>query len=493
MKKQFRGFPNSILRVVSVLVGFSVSLWAGTRQPGYPVPHVGGPTFPQSVAPGGPDFTLTVYGANFIPASTVNWNRQPRATTFVSAHELQATILASDIAVPTAGMITVTTTSPKGPITSSTYFQVEVHDARSTMGSTTEVTYTNLGAFYNFAADFTNNNAVGPVGIMGGTGTSDILGTLINNGKGVFHLGAPITKKGYPYAAVYSNALGDFNGDGNLDFLYLIGRNNQSTPTHLAISFGNGNGTFTPGPVFGSFGPIGPGVPDVVVGDFNQDGVLDVAALEGGNRNTEMFLGIGDGTFVTGRPFYSDQCGNFIAGDFNGDGKLDLLCAAYEQGALNFDFRILFGNGDGTFQPSQQIAKSPTQPFFTPTFFVNDFNNDGSLDIAFSAPNGQLGILLNNGDGTYQAPTYYSLGNQNPFTFALGDFNNDGKTDVIIMESFPPALEVMLGNGDGTFQSPQMLSMPPITSLAFTVADFNNDGLLDFAFPDGGFYPCFQQ
>jgi hypothetical protein len=482
-----------MLRLVPVLFALSVSLWAGTRQPGYPVPHVGGPTVPQSVAPGGPDFTLTVYGANFIPVSTVNWNRQPRATTYISAHELHATILASDIAEPTAGMITVTTTSPKGPITSSTYFQVEVHDARATMGATTEVTYSNLGAFYNFAADFTNNNAVGPVGIMGGTGTSDILGTLINNGKGAFHLGAPITKAGYPYAAVYSNALGDFNGDGNLDFLYLIGRNYQNTPTQLAVSFGNGDGTFAQGPAFGSFGPIGPGVPDIVVGDFNQDGVLDVAALEGGNRNTEMFLGIGDGTFVTGKPLYSGRCGNFIVGDFNGDGKLDLLCYAFEQGALNFDFQIIFGNGDGTFQTPRSIALIPYQTAFSSTFFVNDFNNDGNLDIAFSAPNEQLGILLNNGDGTFQSPVYYTVGNQNAFGFALGDFNSDGKTDIIIIESFPPALEVMLGNGDGTFQNPQVLPTPPLTSLAFTVADFNNDGLLDFAFPNGGFYPCFQQ
>jgi hypothetical protein len=66
---------------------------------------------------GRPDFTLTVYGANFVPSSAVNWDRQPRATTYVSTHELQAQVLASDIAVNTVGMVTVTTASPNGPIT----------------------------------------------------------------------------------------------------------------------------------------------------------------------------------------------------------------------------------------------------------------------------------------------------------------------------------------------------------------------------------------
>ena len=75
---------------------------AGVRQPGYPVPHITAPVVPTAVAPGGPDFTLHVYGANFINGSVVNWNRQPRTTTFVSAHELAAQILAADIATNTS-------------------------------------------------------------------------------------------------------------------------------------------------------------------------------------------------------------------------------------------------------------------------------------------------------------------------------------------------------------------------------------------------------
>ena len=69
-----------------------------------PVPYLGTVT-PTAVVPGGGPFTLTVYGANFVPGAVVNWNRQPHATTFVSARELQAQVLTSDVAENTAGYV----------------------------------------------------------------------------------------------------------------------------------------------------------------------------------------------------------------------------------------------------------------------------------------------------------------------------------------------------------------------------------------------------
>src|SRR5260370_36727771 len=77
----------------TALLFLTSTVWAGMRQPGYPVPQIVGPTNPQSVAPGGTGFTLTIYGANFIPGSTVNWNRQPRATTYISAPEPNGGVL----------------------------------------------------------------------------------------------------------------------------------------------------------------------------------------------------------------------------------------------------------------------------------------------------------------------------------------------------------------------------------------------------------------
>ncbi len=110
-----------LLFAIACAVSFVVpTVFAATSQPGYPVPQIIGPTNPTAVVPGGPGFTLRVFGANFINGSVVNWNGSPRTTTFFSGHELDAQILGADIASNTAGMITVTTTSPNGPIISST-------------------------------------------------------------------------------------------------------------------------------------------------------------------------------------------------------------------------------------------------------------------------------------------------------------------------------------------------------------------------------------
>jgi hypothetical protein len=81
-----------------------------------PVLTVTGPVHPQAVVPGHGDFILTVDGANFGVGAVVNWNGIPRSTAFVSARELQAKILASDVPKPTAGYITVTNPAPALPV-----------------------------------------------------------------------------------------------------------------------------------------------------------------------------------------------------------------------------------------------------------------------------------------------------------------------------------------------------------------------------------------
>ncbi len=461
-------------------------LRVATRQPGYPVPHVQGPTVPQSVAPGGPDFTLSVYGANFILGSVVNWDHAPRATLYVSAHELQATILASDIAIPTAGMITVTTTSPNGPLTSSTYFQVEVHDPMPTMSPTSESIYNGFVGFQNGIADFNNDNFLDLAGASGGFGYSTITSDLMNQGNGTFGTGWSLTDKQFPFGL--GGVFGDFNNDGNIDYMYMPGRWNQESPSPLAVSFGNGNGTFTPGPTFGYFGnQFGPTVPDFVVGDFNQDGTLDVLATQIGNRIIELFLGNGDGTFTQSGTTYTGNNFNFVIGDFNGDGKLDLLARSQEYASdtrEQYALDIFFGNGDGTFQPPKRIAVIPVpiDDLLAPSYVVSDFNKDGNLDIAFANYEGKIGILLGNGDGTFRPPTYYTVGEQYWFAFATGDFTSDGNTDIIVQQNtISTEFSILLGNGDGTFQKPRTVNAGGYPGTILTVADFNNDGMLDFS------------
>lgn len=488
MKNNQFSFLKLTVRGTASFIVLSATLLAAVRQPGYPVPQVVGPTKPQSVAPGGAGFTLTVYGANFIPASTVNWNRQPRTTVYVSARELQAQILASDIAVSTAGMITVTTTTPKGLITSPTHFQVEVHTPRATMGSTQLNIYPKFNGAPNLVGDLNNDGHLDLAGLTPqGSGFSSVIGGFMGNGDGTFHAGSSLTAKQYPIGG--DSELADFDGDGNLDYVYALGDSRQFTPLHFAISFGNGDGTFRTGTTFGLLGKTGPVVPPfIVVGDYNQDGVLDIATANVANH-IEMFLGNGDGTFSQGGQIYAPMTG-VVAGDFNGDGKLDLIGFATNNYGTEFQFRILLGNGDGTFQPLQTAATVSGQPLpFTTTFFVNDFNQDGKLDLAFGDSLGRIGIMMGNGDGTFQAPVYYTVATQFFFSFALGDFNSDGKTDIIVQQyDTSTNFSILLGNSDGTFQSPQVLPVAGISSYGIAVADFNNDGLLDFAYTGSGYF-----
>src|ERR1700722_1671099 len=131
-----------------------------------PVPQIVGPVKPMAVAPGSGGFTLTVYGANFVPGAVVNWNNQPRSTTFVSAHELQAQILATDVIKNTAGLISVTNPAPGSGNSSAGWAQVEVHKPVTTVALSPPQQYP-IGDWLLMAADFNHSGILDLVGEYG--------------------------------------------------------------------------------------------------------------------------------------------------------------------------------------------------------------------------------------------------------------------------------------------------------------------------------------
>ena len=132
MNRQQCSFANSISWILKV-VTLTATLLVAVVFAQNPVPQIVGPVKPMAVAPGSGAFTLSVYGANFVSGAVVNWNRQPRSTTLISAHELQAQILASDVVKNTAGLISVTNPPPGGGNSSTGWAQVEVHAPISTV------------------------------------------------------------------------------------------------------------------------------------------------------------------------------------------------------------------------------------------------------------------------------------------------------------------------------------------------------------------------
>jgi hypothetical protein len=471
-KKSFRWIAAGILLLSSPFVA---SAFADN-----PIPTVVGPVVPQAVVPGSGAFTLKVYGANFVSGAVVNWNRSPRSTTFVSARELQAQILASDVAIATAGYITVTNPSPGGGVSSASYAIVEVHTSTKAISVDQPSFYSFTGSpSYSVAADFMGN---GKLDLVTGTLTSQ-LALNRGNGDGTFQTASIINQSYFANAGI---AFGDFTGDNKLDLVFGLGPGTGDPPTYLKVLLCEGDGKFRGLRPFDHQGYSFPR--GIVAGDFDEDGKLDLAtSYDGGIPGGGVFHGNGDGTFKRVWSFNRDAGGDMVGADFNGDGKLDLV-AEFGTGLYLF-----LGNGDGMFQPGRRIV---TDKRFAgcgdgPSLVVNDFNSDGKADLAFcdsSGPELRIGIALGNGDGTFQRQAYYPIpfgpGNTFPFNFTAGDFNSDGKTDLIAVTQGvgTPKFAVLWGNGDGTFQKAKKITLPKNFGGegGIVTGDFNSDGLLDF-------------
>jgi hypothetical protein len=235
----------------------------------------------------------------------------------------------------------------------------------------------------------------------------------------------------------------DFNGDGKLDIAVSYAAN------AVAVFINDGLGNFgspiiTPVPV------TAVGLGSLAVGDFDGDGKADlVVATIGGSQASIVLLGNGDGTFSQQAPIPSSF--GFLRAkviDLNGDGRQDLVFA------MNGTVAVSMGHGDGTFAATTQLPAGS----FPGTYFgiaVADFTGDGKLDIAAldsGSPNagvGKLDFYPGNGDGTFVNPTSVDLMATFPASLANGDFNGDGKQDILI--GFPNSAVIAFGNGDGTF------------------------------------------
>jgi hypothetical protein len=250
-----------------------------------------------------------------------------------------------------------------------------------------------------------------------------------------------------------------------------------SSNVFSSILLGNGNGTFQ-SPI-----SLPANLIPVVAGDFNGDGKLDLAGLENGFTDVLVMLGNGDGTFQPLTPFPSDlSVGQAFAGmltaDFHGAGLLDLavLDVGDHFGGPAYIFQ---GNGDGTFRTATSCGTQDDAGYF----FAADFNGDGKQDIAYSfdrVPNQGVGVTFGDGNGMCTSSINTVTYTFTPSQLVIGDFNDDGKLD-LAAGGTPSDLGntgiIVLGNGDGTFQTPINLQGG---SGILTVGDFNGDGRLDF-------------
>lgn len=276
--------------------------------------------------------------------------------------------------------------------------------------------------------------------VSGDITSTGIVSILLGNGDGTFRSAPDAVLDAYANFV----AIGDFNGDHIPDLIAV-------DYPYISVLLGNGDGTFQP-PIDLHFAPT----PVIGIGDFNGDGKLDVAAaVQSGFASTlTIFLGNGDGTFQLGAT-YDIGAGplSVAVADFRGIGILDLAIAD------GSGVQILLGNGDGTFQPATSNAILP----FPSDAVVGDFNRDGKLDLAttsIGSSTSEVGILLGNGDGTFQPVQNYPAGHSD-FSLAVGDFNGDHQPDLVVADEFitTSSAIVLLNAG--------VVSFSPTTPLSF--------------------------
>jgi hypothetical protein len=223
------------------------------------------------------------------------------------------------------------------------------------------------------------------------------------------------------------------------------------------------------------------GAPYVITsGDFNNDGKVDLVAGDVTHNDLVVLLGNGDGTLKPPVTYHLSAAPYYLsANDFNRDGKLDL--AAVNPYAANIS--ILLGKGDGSFEPAVDYAVGR----FPGHIRAADFNRDGWLDLAVLGGNSDVDVFLGNGNGTFQNPTSYVFP-QAPGVLAAADFNGDGKVDLIVAIRSNKTVSVMLSNGDGTFQTPISSSSSAAANgsgpYSMVPGDFDRDGKLDVALSD---------
>jgi hypothetical protein len=361
------------------------------------------------------------------------------------------------------------------------------------------------------AADFNGDgfqDLIVPV-CPGGCNGNSGFALLLSDGAGGYQTPATFSTSTSEAAFVIA---GDFNGDGKPDVALISGCDATCSGDAVSVFLNTGNGTFAAGVVseLGGLVPLA-----AATGDFNGDGKLDIAVLNqcqtpstcGTEASVAVLLGNGDGTFqpAVTTPVAPNRSAFWLAAaDLNHDGRTDLVVTETDTDDVNESSaqaaQVLLSNGDGTFAlggnflTGGDAGGAQEGGGLGSTVAIGDVNGDGIPDLVVAnncdldvvggvvvdvaCANGAIGVLLGNGDGTFQAATVTVVPDANFDGISLADVNADGKLDIVA--SVGSGIVVFLGNGNGTFQNPTTYSGGTSGGTnQMAIADLRNDGGAD--------------
>ncbi len=223
------------------------------------------------------------------------------------------------------------------------------------------------------------------------------------------------------------------------------------------------------------------GPKSVAIGDLNGDGRPDLATANanyGGAGTVSVLLNRGDGSFRAKADYRTGRNpGSVAIDDLNGDAKPDLVTA-------NGTVSVLLNRGDGSFQAKRDY-RTGDQPY---SVAIGDLNGDGKPDLVtanfYRDLPSTVSVLLNRGDGTFQATRDYATGLW-PLSVAIGDLNGDGKPDLATANVGAFTVSVLVNRGDGSFQA-KLDYAPGGRPYSVAIGDLNRDGNPDLAIANGG-------
>ncbi|HUB09660.1 MAG TPA: FG-GAP-like repeat-containing protein [Myxococcales bacterium] len=364
-------------------------------------------------------------------------------------------------------------------------------------GSGTVGVLTNAGGG-TFGAQVTYQAGTTPlavaVGDFNGDGRPDL--GVVNNGDGTVSVLMSQAVGGFLRQVVYvvgaspdALAVGDFDGDGHPDLAVT----NRADST-VSVLLNQGDGTFATQVTYA----VGLAPNGVAVGDFNGDGKLDLAVTNGGSEvgdagtGASVLLNQGGGTFAAAVLYSAAFDPDSLAvGDFNGDSRTDLAVGSsfVSIGSLS----VFMNRGSGTFAPAVAYDAADAQLGGLPSSLAaGDFNGDGWLDIAAGnqAPNATdstVGIFLNQGIGTFAPETFYTAG-YGPNSLAAADLDGNGSLDLVVADEWANDVSVLLNGCPAPVSGAQLLCTPsPINfgtvpsgsvSMAVTCTNTGNETLV---------------